>query len=79
MIAFCEQFPSLLLISISVLWAGKEMRGSLPPNSIITGIMQTIVFSHPIPDNGEAIAWPEIEKAVMRMVPETVAEIVCLA
>lgn len=40
--------------------------------------MEPIVFSHPIPDNGEAIAWPEIEKAVMRMVPEAVAEIVRL-
>lgn len=25
--------------------------------------METVVFSHPIPDNGEAIAWPEIEKS----------------
>lgn len=56
MIAFCEQFLPLLLISISVLWAGKEKRGRLPPNSIITGIIETIVFSHPIPHNGEAIA-----------------------
>lgn len=41
--------------------------------------METIVFSHPIPDNGEAIAWPEMEKkAVMRMVPEAVAGIVWL-
>lgn len=46
-----------------MLWAGRETRGSLPPNSIITGIMETVVFSHPIPDNGEAIAWPEIEKS----------------
>lgn len=78
MITFCDRFPSLLLISISVLWAGKETRGSLPPNSIIASIMETIVFSHPIPDNGEAIAWPQIEKAIMRMVPGAVAKIVRL-
>lgn len=79
MTAFCEQFLPLLLICISVLWSGKEKRDSLPPNSLITGIIETIVFSYPIPENKEAIAWPDIKNAVLYPVPETVTKIVWLA
>lgn len=55
-IAFCEEFCPLLLISISELWVGKEKWARFSPNSIIKGIIETIVFCSHILDNGEAIA-----------------------
>lgn len=59
-IAFCEELPSLLLISISVCGQEKRRGAARPLNSIIPGIIETIVFGHPIPRN--RIAWPQTEK-----------------
>lgn len=50
MIAFCTEFCPLLLISISELW------GRFLPNSVIKGVIETIVFYSHILHNGEAIA-----------------------
>lgn len=50
MIAFCAEFCPLLLISISELW------GRFLPNSVIKGVIETIVFYGHILHNGEAIA-----------------------
>lgn len=56
MIAFCAEFCPLLLISILELW------GRFLPNSVIKGVIETIVFYSHILHNGEAIASYEIAK-----------------
>lgn len=51
-----------LYCSFPYLCCGQEKRrgAAHPLNTIIPGIIETIVFSHPFPHNG--IAWPQIEK-----------------